>query len=245
MIVFQWNIQEQYSKFLRKKNVLINRYFTKYLTLSLCIILCHRHFVSEEHKKCAVFMRISRVCFPCCFTWLKLLDWRKQYQPLTTKPKQTIKNKNAQRSHEAKRFKEFVKEGFPRNIPNYTSNRTWEDVEHSHKCECFSFLGPIYSDPNELEFGVYPPMKRIECFSFTFNAALDECRTWPFDVSVFRKLLLAVVHTTPTSRCFLYPGDHFRKVPFSKSFTLHHLGNVAMFHFGLKAWLSNLSGLVF
>lgn len=88
-------------------------------------------------------------------------------------------------------------------------------------------------------------MKRIECFSFTFNAVLGECRAWPFDVSVFRKLLLAVVHTTPTSRCFLYPGDHFRKVPFSKSFTLHHLGNVAMFHFGLKAWLSNLSGLVF
>lgn len=74
-------------------------------------------------------------------------------------------------------------------------------------------------------------MKRIECFSFTFNAALDECTAWPFDVSVFRKLLLAVVHTTPTSRCFLYPGDHFRKVPFSKSFTLHHLGNVAMFLF--------------
>ena len=25
-------------------------------------------------------MQISRVCFPCCFTWFKLLDWRKQYQ---------------------------------------------------------------------------------------------------------------------------------------------------------------------
>ena len=50
-------------KFFSQENLLINRYFTKYLTLSLCIILCHRHFVSEEHKKCAVFMHISKICF--------------------------------------------------------------------------------------------------------------------------------------------------------------------------------------